>query len=46
MKQQNKQSATYVDTVTQDFHRAIVVVSLVANVAVFVTWLTYTVSVA
>jgi len=40
MKQQNKQLEQYVDTVAQDFRRAIVVVSLVANLTIFVSWLT------
>ena len=43
MKQQNKQSTEYVDTLTKDFHLAVVIVSLMVNVAVFVSWLTYTV---
>ena len=46
MKQQNQHSEAYVDTLTKDFHLAVVIVSLLANVAVFVSWLTYAVVVA
>ncbi|HTK39585.1 MAG TPA: hypothetical protein VL362_01840 [Patescibacteria group bacterium] len=44
MKKQKKNSRSYIDTVAQDFRRAIVVVSLSANLILFVTWVTYMVS--
>ncbi len=41
MKQEtNTNEVTQVDTVAQDFKSAVIIVSLVANLAVFTTWLT------
>jgi hypothetical protein len=40
-KKTKKPASTQTDTVAQDFWRAVVVVSLGANLVIFVTWLTW-----
>jgi len=40
MKTQKTNTATFEDTVAKDFRAAIVVVSLLANLTVFVAWVT------
>lgn len=40
MSTQNTNTTQYVDTVTQDFKTSVAIVSLTANLAVFIAWLT------
>lgn len=39
MNTQNTNIEQYNDTVTQDFKNSVIIVSLVANLTIFVTWL-------